>query len=296
LNYTIGLLYLGTWGGTTGKFWWDDFEMAEIGLVNVLRRPGCPVTVRGEDGTIYDEGVDFEPIVDPLLNPWWAYHDEPSIRVKDRSRIKDGQSLRISYYHPVLIYEDRINNCLSEQKVFDDWALEVQAANDLYHPDAFFMQLDEIREANQCAACQAKQMTPGQLLAWNIHKCAKIIRKIRPDAPVWVWNDMFDPYHNAKEKDYYLVNGPLTGSWKGLDKKIGIVNWNDSGLDKDCKFFADLGLRQILSGYYDYDNDGEGIASWEDKTKDIPGIVGAMYTTWNDSYDPMDIWAKKAFT
>ena len=50
LDNTKGLLYLGSWGGTTGKVWWDDFQVQEIGLVNVLRRPGCPVSVKSDDG------------------------------------------------------------------------------------------------------------------------------------------------------------------------------------------------------------------------------------------------------
>ena len=30
-------------------------------------------------------------------------------------------------------------------------------------------------------------------------------------------------------------------------------------------------------------------------TRHVPGIVGAMYTTWADQYDAMDVWAKKAW-
>ena len=294
LDNTKGLLYLGTWGGTTGKVWWDDFHIDEVGLVNVMRRPGCPVTVRGEDGTAYEEGRDYSKIVDPLLHPWAAYHDPPTIHLLAGSRIKEGRRLRVSYYHPVIIYEDRITACLSEPKIFEDWREEVKLANALYHPAAFFMEHDELRVMDQCAACQAMHMTPGQLLAWNIHKSAGIIRAIRPDAGIWVWSDMFDPYHNATDH-FYLVNGSLQGSWKGLDKDIGIVNWNGSGLAKDSKFFADLGLKQVLSGYYDGDETGEGIQKWVADDKGLPGVVGAMYTTWNDNYGPMDVWAKKAW-
>ncbi|MCA1595887.1 MAG: hypothetical protein LC772_05635, partial [Chloroflexi bacterium] len=171
---------------------------------------------------------------------------------------------------------------------------EVVQANKLLHPGAFFMEHDELRVINQCALCQSKHMTPGELLAWNIHKSAGIIRSIRPDAEIWVWSDMFDPYHNAVDH-FFAVNGPLAGSWKGLDKGIGIVNWNGGGLAKDCAFFASLGLKEILSGYYDGDEDGSGIANWLAVTRNIPGIVGAMYTTWEDQYNPMDVWAKKAW-
>lgn len=289
-----GLLYLGSWYGKDGKMWWDDLTVEEIGLVNVLRRPGCPVTVRGENGTVYEEGRDFAPIVDPQLHPWQAYHEPPLIKLMANSRIADGARLRVSYYHPIIIYEDRITSCLSEPKIFEEWRQEVQQANDLLHPAAFLMSHDELRVINQCALCQSKKMTPGELLAENVHKAAQIIREIRPDAEIWVWNDMFDPMHNAVDR-FYAVNGTLKGSWKGLDPGIGIVNWHGGLMGKNAKFFADLGLRQILSGYYDGDDDGSAITKWLAATKDVPGIDGAMYTTWEDKYDAMDVWARQAW-
>ncbi|MBU0606962.1 MAG: carbohydrate binding domain-containing protein [Armatimonadetes bacterium] len=286
--------YLGSWWGKDGKVWWDDLKIEELGLVNVLRRPGCPVVVKGETGTVYEEGKDFEPIKDPRLHPWIPYHEQPPIKLTDASRIKDGDRLRVSYYHPLVIYDDRLTCCMSEPKIFEDWTAEIQRVNELLHPAAFLMSHDELRVMNWCAACQALNMTPGQLLAWNVRKCAGIIRDLRPDAGIWVWNDMFDPLHNAKD-DFYLVNGSLKGSWEGLDKDVGIVNWYGSLMGKNCQFFADLGLRQILSGYYDSDEDGARIAKWEEATKDVPGIVGAMYTTWEDKYGAMEAWANRAW-
>jgi hypothetical protein len=156
------------------------------------------------------------------------------------------------------------------------------------------MSHDEMRVMNQCALCQGKNMTPGELLAWNVRQAAQIIRDVRPDAGIWVWSDMFDPQHNAVDH-YYAVNGSLAGSWEGLDPGIGIVNWHGGLMGKNCAFFADRGLKQILSGYYDGDEDGSGVAKWLAATKDVPGIVGAMYTTWEDRYDAMRAWAGKAW-
>jgi hypothetical protein len=287
-------LYLGSWNGKDGKMWFDDLRIEEVGLVNVLRRPGCPVTVRGENGVAFEEGRDFEKVVDPQLQPYRAYHEPPAIKLTAGTRIKDGERLRVSYYHPIIVYEDRLTSCLSEPKIFADWAEEIKTADTLLHPAAFLMSHDELRVINQCALCQSKHMTPGELLAWNVHKAAEIIRAARPDAEIWVWNDMFDPMHNAVD-NFYAVNGPLAGSWKGLDKGIGIVNWNGGLMGKNCKFFADLGLKQILSGYYDGDERGDNIAKWYDNTRSVPGVVGAMYTTWEDRYDAMDTWAKRAW-
>ncbi len=294
LDNTKARLYLGSWNGKDGKLWWDDLTCEEIGLVNVLRRSGCPVTVHAQDGTVYEEGRDYAKIVDPELHPWRAYHDPPPIRLTANSRIHEGDRLRVSYYHPLIVYEDRITSCLSEAKIFTEWQDDVKRANDLLHPAAFLMSHDELRVINQCALCQSKHMTPGQLLAWNVHKAAQIIRDIRPDAGIWVWNDMFDPLHNAVDH-FYAVNGPLAGSWKGLDKDVGIVNWHGGLMGKNCKFFADLGLKQILSGYYDGDEDGTSITKWIANTQAIPGIEGAMYTTWEDRYEAMDVWAMKAW-
>lgn len=294
LDNSTCMLYLGSWGGQDGAFWWDDLQVEEIGLVNVLRRPGCPVAVRGEDGTAFEEGRDFERIVDPDLHPWRAYHPSLQIHLTPRTSVREGQRLRVGYYHPLIVYEDRVTGCLSEPRIFEDWRAEVEQADSLLHPSAFFMSHDELRVVNQCALCRSKGMTAGQLLAWNVHEAAQIIRQARPDAEIWVWSDMFDPMHNAVDQ-YYAVNGSLAGSWEGLDTGIGIVNWHGGLHGRNCPFFAARGLRQVLSGYYDGDEDGAAIAAWIDSTRGIPGIVGAMYTTWEDRYDAMGAWAARAW-
>jgi hypothetical protein len=294
LDNKKGLVYLGSWGGESGKLWWDDLQIEEMALVNVLRRPGCPVTVRQENGEPCEEGRDYERIVDPELNPWQAWHEPAPLKLTPSSRIQDGARLRVSYYHPIIVYQDGVTSCLSEPRILEDWKQEVKHADELFHPAAYLMSHDEIRVINQCALCQSQHLTPGELLADNVHKAAEIIRQRRPDAEIWVWSDMFDPMHNAVDH-YYAVNGSLAGSWKGLDKGTGIVNWNGGLKGKNCKFFADLGLRQILSGYYDGDEDGSAIAEWLRNTADVPGIIGAMYTTWEDKYRALDAWAAKAW-
>ncbi len=294
MNNSEGNLYLGSWYGKDGKVWWDDLTIEEIGLVNVLRRPGCPVSVRAENGTVYEEGKDYQRIVDPSLHPWIAFHEAPVIKLTPNTRIRDAERLRVSYYHPIIVYEDRLTSCVSEPKIFEEWREEVKQADVLLHPAAFLMSHDEMRVMNHCALCQSQHKTPGELLADNVRKAAQIIRDVRPDAGIWVWNDMFDPMHNAVD-NFYAVNGTLAGSWKGLDKDVGIVNWHGGLEGKNCRFFAELGLQQILSGYYDSDENGDAIARWQTNTRDVPGIVGAMYTTWEDRYDAMETWAKRAW-
>lgn len=285
---------MGSEGGA-GTVWWDDIMIEEIGLMNVLRRAGCPVTVRAEDGTEFEEGRDFAPIGDPLLNLSDVYHTPPTVRLVKGSRIQEGDRVRINYYHPTFIYHDQVVCCLSDPRVYEIMKAQVQRIDDLLHPPAFLMSHDEIRVANWDAACQSRGQTPGQLLADNVRRCARIIRDLRPDAKLWVWSDMFDPFHNAVDGPYYLVNGSWKGAWEGLDREIGIMNWAGHLAGRNLRWFADRGHEQILAGYYDGDDDGAAIAKWLAAGEGIPGITGAMYTTWVPKYDAMGQWAEKAW-
>ncbi|MGQ9697685.1 MAG: carbohydrate binding domain-containing protein, partial [Armatimonadota bacterium] len=216
-------LYLGVWEGKGGKLWFDDAELEEVAFLNVLRRPGCPLTVRAEDGTAFEEGKDFLAVRDPRMGtvPWpgayEVYHEPPVLRLAPGTRIKDGQRLRVSYYHVVTIYDGQVTCCLTEPKVYALLENQIRRVNELLHPTAFMMSHDEIRVANWCSACQRRGISPGQMLADNVSRCVQMIRRANPKALILVWSDMFDPNHNA-HGDYYLVNGSWAGSWLGLPK------------------------------------------------------------------------------
>lgn len=292
------LVYLGVWGGRGGKLWWDDAEIEEIGLLNVLRRPGCPLTVRGEDGTAFAENRDFEPVRDERMGvvPWpgeyEVYHAPSAIRLTPNSRIRNGQRLRVSFYHAVTIYDGQVTCCLSEPKVYDLLADQARRVNALLVPPGFLMSHDEIRVANWCRACEARHQTPGALLADNTRRCAALLRKVNPKAAIFVWSDMYDPNHNAVD-DYYLVNGTWAGSWEGLPKDAIVLNWHFGKRRESLPWFARRGHSQILAGYYD-GAPGQ-IRTWLDDAKNVPGIVGVMYTTWASRYDDLEAFAQAAW-
>jgi hypothetical protein len=296
LQFSEIMLYAGMWGGREGTLWLDDLQLEELSLVNPLRRGGCPLVVTSTDGqTIFEEGKDFHPVSDPKLGmvpyagEYSFRHPGAVIRVMKESRIKEGDNLLVSWYHPILTHKAQVMCCLSEAKVYDLLRDQVRRVNDLIKPKTFFMSHDEIRVANWCQACQDRKETPGALLADNVRRCVAIIKEINPDAQVIVWSDMFDPNHNAVDR-YYLVNGSLKGSWEGLPARVMVANWNGRHAEASLKWFDQRGHGQIIAGYYD--GDLKNFQKWHAAAKDIPGVRGFMYTTWKHKFTHLEAYGK----
>jgi hypothetical protein len=296
LEETQVAVYVGLWGGKSGAFWIDDLKIEELGLVNVLRRDGCPLTVTSADGkTTYEEGRDYLPVRDANLGKdspgrkFGAGHSPAPLALTENSRIKDGDRLRVSWYHPVSIHDDQVMCCLTEPKLDELLRDQAKRVNDLLRPRTFFMGHDEIRVAGWCRACQSTGKTPGQLLADNVRRCISILRELRPDAKIVVWSDMFDPNHNALDR-YYLVNGSLKGSWEGLPKDAIIANWNRGKAEKSLPWFAERGHPLMLAGYYDAAP--ETFSRWAEAARGVPNVRGFMYTTWRAKYDDLEAYSR----
>ena len=291
--------YLGVWDCGGGKLWIDDVRLVEEPLVNLVRRPGCPLLVQDVDGqTIYVEGRDFAELHYPQLGatPWKGefdiYHQPPVLRLLPGSRIRDGQHLHVSYYHAVTIYDRQVPCSLSEPKVFEVVEDQVRRVEELFRPDTYFLSHDEIRVAYWSEPERQSGRTAGQQLAANVHRCCEIIRRINPQARLGIWSDMFDPSHNAV-KDFYLVNGDLAGSWEGLPQDMIIVNWNSGQPAQSLPFFAQRGHVQVLAGYYDAPPDR--IRDWLAAGRNLNGIRGVMYTTWRGDFSQLETFAEYAW-
>ena len=287
LENTEAGLYLGCWGGGTGSLWFDDAHLEEIGLLNLVRREGAPLAVKTDGGVALVEGRDFEKVVDPHMGnkPWNGaydiYHNPPFIKTS----LPDGTRLRVSYYHVATVYDDQAMICPSEPRTVEllrDQARRMHAA---WGAKGYMMSHDEIRVLNWCDACQRRHLDAGAILADNVNTCIQILREVNPGGRIYVWSDMFDPHHNA-HKEYYLVRGDLSGSWEGLDKDIVIVNWNFDKRNESLKWFADRGNRQLIAGYYDADPNQ--IRAWLDSANGVSGVLGAMYTTWQNKYGDLE--------
>lgn len=267
--------------GASSTLHWSGWRIDEAGPVNVVRRPGMAFSFDG-----LAEGHDFDPVQDPLLGnvPWKGqfdvWHEPPAIHV----RRPDGTKLRASWYHAAVLLRGQVACCLSDTAVLARQRAEIMRVRELFGARTLLLMHDEIRAIGWDASCQAGGKSAGAILAANVRAC----RAFAGDAAVCVWNDMFDPQHNAVP-GYYLARGDLAGSWEGLDRDVVVVNWNPDRLDASLKFFAGRGHRQVYAGYYD--GNVEDIHGVLPRLDAVEGVTAVMYTTWRERYDDLERFA-----
>jgi hypothetical protein len=284
-------VYFGCWGGSTGSLWWRDAKIEEVGLVNLVRRDGAPFEVKREDGQALAEGRDFQKVIDPRMGavPWKGgfevWHDPPAIRTS----LPEGTRLRVSFYHAITVYDGQVMICPSEPRTVELLRDEARRVHAAWGARGYFMSHDEIRVLNWDKSCEQRHLDAGAILADNVRTCIRILREVNPGGDIYVWSDMFDPNHNA-HKNYYLVRGDLTGSWQGLDKDVIVAAWYFGKRAESLKWFAGLGNRTLIAGYYD--DKPEKIRDWLDAARQADGVIGVMYTTWRHQYGDLEKFAE----
>jgi hypothetical protein len=275
-------LNVGVFEGLAGRVWVDDVELEEVGLMNVIRRDGTPLEVRDDKTqTVYQEGRDFAPVSDALLDFKWA-HEMPVIHLLPGGRIRSGTRLRVDYYHGTTIYNDQVSACPSEPRVYEIWKQQFPLIEKYLKPKRYFLSVDEDRLFNRCDRCRRRHMAASAILGETIKSLYGQIRAINPTAEVLVWSDMFDPNHNSQAQ-YYLVDGAVTDTWQYLPKDVGVVCWYYEKRRASLDFFSSHGFKTIAGAYYDAD-DLKNPEGWLEALDATPGAGGIMYTTWSNKY------------
>lgn len=279
---TKSRLYLGQWGGDQGTMWIDDCQCEEIGVTNVIRRPGTPFTVKNADtGVEYVEGKDYQPV--PGLKSLSQNRKETSLVLKltADSAIKDGDNLLISYYRPAR-NGSQVSTCMSEPKLYELFQKSAENIMKVLKPQKWFLSMDEVRAGGTCAACRNRNLDMAHIIGDCVTKQYNIIKGVCPKAEVYIWSDMFDPKHNAHD-NYFNCRGTFAGSWNYIPKDIIISCWYGKIAEDSFAFFTKEGFRVQAASYYDAD-DLDNCIKWLDVCKKTPRCTGIMYTTWRNKY------------
>jgi hypothetical protein len=215
--------------------------------------------------------------------------------------LKPGQIVAMDYYAAFLLPDTMgISMCLTEPAAFKWVAQNARAVKKQMAPTTgVLLGYDEIRQMNTCASCRARNMDAGPLLAWSIKQLIQVHRSLTPEAQLYIYSDMIDPYHNA-HKDYYSVHGDLSGGWNAVASNIVILNWNLDNLRKSLSWFAGIDPRwpvshqQLIAGYYDNPSGAAAAKQELEQAAGIPGILGLMYLSWSDNYSQLKSFADSA--
>ncbi|MDD4857764.1 MAG: hypothetical protein PHD74_06625 [Candidatus Krumholzibacteria bacterium] len=296
LGNTSVIIGAGAWGAKGGTIWWDDLRIDAVPALNVLRRETLPLTVVGKRGMKYEEGRDFAQIADPGLGRYrWpgtydTRHDPPPIAVPRGSRIREGERVRLSCYNPAIIYGGQVSCTLDDPEVFKLCREQIIRTRAALAPDGYMLTQDEIRCAGWEPSQEKNFRGSGELFAFNVRRCLEIARGEGGGKPVYVWSDMYDPYHNARA-DYYLVKGSVSKSWEGLDPGVTVVEWGEQAkAAKSLEFFSGRAHRLMIAAFYDGDVKRDHDL-WMKAIVAAPRIEGVIYTTWENDYSKLEEFA-----
>lgn len=270
----------------TGKIWFDDILIREVGLYETHR--GHPVIVKSATGKEYAQGTDFVVGPEKLIIP-------------EGSSIRNGEMLAVTWYQHANVETMVAATDYCNPK---SWAMTEKIASDVLElydqPGAYFVGLDEWRVAFWNPQGPSLYGNAAQYMGDVLKKKAQILMATNSNREIMVWNDMYDPYHNARNP-YWMVNGPTSQAWKTIPNNTIIVNWNGHNRKQGMDFFAGLDpkypkvfFRQILSiNEAGVENWLKDLASMEATGKlSDDAVVGVQYCTWYHNYSNLENLAK----
>ncbi len=280
-------------GSKDGVLWVDELSIEEVALTNILRRPGAPLVIKGDkSGEVYEEGRDFERVVDEQLDHRFE-HDAPPVKNIPGGRIREGEKLRVSYYHSTMMNNHQVSVCMSEPALYDLWQGQLELIEQYIQPTNYILDMDEVRMGGGCAACKSRGMSMAQILGDCVTKQVAMIRAVNPESEIVVWSDMFDPNHNAGERpggSYFYTGQEFTGSWNYIPKDLIVACWYFDRREKSLTHFDSLGFRTMACCAYGQRNAVDA-TKWVESMDKTKGAVGGMHMTYYNNYDDIEEFA-----
>lgn len=283
-------LYAGSWRLKEGAFWLDDFSLEEVGVTELSRRATAPRSLRSAaTGRIYEEGRD-----------WTLAATKPGEEVRmdipAGSRIAPGERLLFSGYAVARAGGKGQNSaCMSDPRLYEVLEKSAQAIEEELHPAAWFLSIDEVRNGGTCELCSMRQTDMAHIFGGCVTRMRDIIRGVSPNAAIFAWSDMLDPYHNA-------IANPLgcRGSFVGvadlIPEDVGMMLWSGDALDKSASYFA--ARKHALMGSICCDAKDAArlkgtLRRWRKTLSPRPELKGYMYTTWLNNYDNIELFMRE---
>jgi hypothetical protein len=291
-------LYFGAWLWQGGTLWLDDFSMQEMNPVWMLRRDDTPLTVCKEPGHILmQEGTSGDFVIEETYTQSYGdcYIHRPRIRRVSGGRLTNGDRISMDWYcgyaYHLTPAEYRRTVCFSLLEPLAYYQQEIANCDSLFQPDGFKIHINEVPIANWDPSCTSRGMTPGELLGSYVRQMYNIIQARRPGAPVQVYGDMFDPFHNAQDC-HWAMNGTMAGSLSELQGLPIVILGLLADTDNiSVKYFSEQGFPSIagLGG----SNMRIGLVDAEAARRYMSqGCQGASLFTWDWSdYDSIPNYA-----
>ncbi len=272
-------VYVGVWGGKSGKFWLDELRLQEYAtLGDIVRREGTPLALRSRDREkTFAEGKDFKEVRNR--------RDLGHLTLTPGTAVREGERLALSCYKTPFVghsWGRQISLCMSNPELYKYWEAQARKLHEVIRYKKVLLAMDEIRNGGGCLSCRKRGLSMAEILGDCITRQRAIFKKIDPEIEVLIWSDMLDPAHNARG-DYYGVVGDFTGSWKHVPKDLVIMCWYHKIREESLGFFSRQGFRTFGAAYYDAD-DLRNPREWLESLKKTRNARGIMYTSWRKKY------------
>ncbi|MFH1011662.1 MAG: hypothetical protein V1784_10575 [bacterium] len=247
-------LYLGAWQWQAGTLWLDDFSIREKNPTWMLRRDDTPLSVYKEPGHILlQEGSNRDFTVEETYSQSYGscYVNSPRIRRVAGGRLANGDQITMDWYcayaYRITPQEYRRTVCFSLLEPLAFYQQKISNCDSLFKPDGFKIHINEVPIANWDPSCTSRGLTPAQLIGSYVRQMYNIIQARRPGAPVQVYGDMFDPFHNARNC-HWGMNGTIAGSLSELQGlPIVLLGLQGSRIDSSLNYFSQNGFPSIAA-------------------------------------------------
>lgn len=291
-------MVFGHWG-KVGRLELSDFKVRARGICGATRRDGIPFIVKdAASGVVYVEGRDYAT-VPPIKvrgegEPLGPYLE---LSIPANSSIADGARLLVTADIPSRFGDGeraQYAACMSNEDWYKRAEMSARVIGNVLRPRRWFLCFDELRSANSCAACRARNIDMAHLIGECLTRQREIVRKVSPDAVCYVWGDMLDPNHNAKE-GYAFTHGSYDGIAGCIPKDLVIVPWWGEKAAEQIEYWHANGFRVCPGAYYDC-KDQKNERSWIKAAGLHPeSVTGFVFCTWRMNFDELENFANLMF-